>query len=102
VFQSDEGHAARSKSHRSSEVQIHVAHRIAWASINTVQLAVRESSGNTRSDSAGRPLPLHVPDPRPFRDSMIAATAREHGFGVVTRNVGDFADAGVQLVNPFA
>jgi predicted nucleic acid-binding protein len=45
---------------------------------------------------------LHVPDPRPFRDSMIAATAMEHGFSVVTRNVGDFADAGVQLVNPFA
>jgi hypothetical protein len=31
---------------------------------------------------------------RPFRDSMIAATAMEHGFSVVTRNVGDFADAG--------
>jgi toxin FitB len=45
---------------------------------------------------------LHVPDPRSFRDSMIAATAIEHGFTVVTRNVGDFAGAGVQLVDPFA
>ena len=45
---------------------------------------------------------LHVPDPRSFRDSMIAATALEHRFAVVTRNVGDFAGADVTLVNPFA
>jgi predicted nucleic acid-binding protein len=45
---------------------------------------------------------LHVPDPRSFRDSMIAATALEHGFIVVTRNTADFAGAGVQLVDPFA
>ena len=45
---------------------------------------------------------LHVPDPQSFRDSMIAATALEHGFTVATRNVSDFAGAGVQLVNPFA
>jgi toxin FitB len=45
---------------------------------------------------------LHVPDPQSFRDSMIAATALEHAFTVATRNVGGFAGAGVQLVNPFA
>src|SRR3984957_17415077 len=33
---------------------------------------------------------LHVPDPQPMRDSLIAATALVHGMTVITRNVGDF------------
>ncbi len=33
---------------------------------------------------------------------MIAATAIEHDFTMVTRNVSDFADTGVALVNPWA
>ena len=44
---------------------------------------------------------LHVPDPRSERDAMIAATALEHRFAVVTRNVSDFAGTGVALVNPW-
>lgn len=44
---------------------------------------------------------LHVPNPRSERDAMIAATAIEHSFTVVTRNVSDFADTGVGLVNPW-
>jgi len=44
---------------------------------------------------------LRVPDPRPDRDALIAATALEHGFTVVTRNVVDFAGTGVELLNPF-
>jgi predicted nucleic acid-binding protein len=35
-------------------------------------------------------------------DLAIAATALEHGLTVVTRNVSDFARAGVATVNPFA
>ena len=37
----------------------------------------------------------------PLKDSMIAATARTHGFTVATRNVRDFATAGVKVLNPF-
>ena len=37
----------------------------------------------------------------PIKDSLIAATAIEHGLAVVTRNVSDFRGAGVPLVNPF-
>ncbi len=44
---------------------------------------------------------LHVPDPRPVRDGLIAATAIVHGMTVVTRNVIDFASAGVPIVNPW-
>lgn len=44
---------------------------------------------------------LHVPDRRSDRDAMIAATAMEHGFTVVTRNISDFLETGVPLVNPW-
>ncbi|MGA2953193.1 MAG: type II toxin-antitoxin system VapC family toxin, partial [Caulobacteraceae bacterium] len=49
---------------------------------------------------ARRCAALHVPDPRPERDALIAATALMHGLTVVTRNVGDFQPMGVALLNP--
>ncbi len=51
---------------------------------------------------ARRCAALHVPDPRPERDALIAATALVHGLTVVTRNVGDFEPMGVGLLNPWA
>jgi hypothetical protein len=36
-----------------------------------------------------------------FEDAMIAATARVHGLQVVTRNVKDFKDFGVDVINPY-
>jgi predicted nucleic acid-binding protein len=44
---------------------------------------------------------LHIPDPRSERDALIAATALVHGMTVVTRNVSDFAETGVNLHNPW-
>ena len=44
---------------------------------------------------------MHVPNPRPHRDTWITATALVHGMTVVTRNVKDFEYAGVQLLNPW-
>lgn len=38
----------------------------------------------------------------PLLDSMIAATALEHGLTVATRNVRDFEQTGVRVVDPFA
>jgi predicted nucleic acid-binding protein len=37
----------------------------------------------------------------PVTDSLIAASARQYGLIVATRNIADYKFAGVRLVNPF-
>lgn len=49
---------------------------------------------------ARRSARLHVPDPRPLRDGLVAATALVHSMTVVTRNLADFEPTGVPLLNP--
>jgi tRNA(fMet)-specific endonuclease VapC len=46
-----------------------------------------------RLDKMGRPIPAI--------DSLIAASALHGDFVLVTRNLSDFADTGVQLLNPW-
>jgi toxin FitB len=50
---------------------------------------------------ATRCAALHVPNPRPERDALLAATALTYGFTMVTRNRSDFASLGVKLLNPW-
>jgi len=50
---------------------------------------------------AQRCAKLHIPNPRSDRDAVIAATALVHGMTVVTRNVSDFNQTGVELFNPW-
>lgn len=45
-------------------------------------------------ERAGKPISVE--------DAMIAATARAFGVAVVTRNIADFEDCGVHVVNPWA
>ncbi len=50
---------------------------------------------------ARRSAALHAPDPKPYRDAFIAATALVHGMTLVTRNISDFRGTGVSLINPW-
>ena len=50
---------------------------------------------------AQRCAKLHVPDPGAERDTLIAATALVHGMTIVTRNVMDFEQTGVKILNPW-
>lgn len=71
----------------------------AW--FDAVRFAFRARILPFTGDAALRCAAMHVPDPKDYRDSMIAATAMEHGFTLVTRNVADFAGIGVKLLNPW-
>lgn len=52
---------------------------------------------------ARRAALLHVPDPAPFRDALIGATALVNHMTVVTRNVNDFkAFDGLEILNPWS
>lgn len=44
---------------------------------------------------------MNVPDPLPVVDGLLAATARVFGLTLITRNVADVKDTGVELVDPF-
>lgn len=67
--------------------------------------SIRESFGervvSLTVDDWRRCADLHVPDPRPLRDSLIAATALRRGLIVVTRNVRDFDVPGLVALDPW-
>jgi len=51
---------------------------------------------------ARRAAALHVPDPAPFRDALLGATALVGAMTVVTRNSKDFERFdGLHVVNPW-
>ena len=52
--------------------------------------------------TAGICARLHIPDRAPENDSWIAATAKQHGLTLATRNVKDMRHAGIKLFDPFA
>jgi toxin FitB len=50
---------------------------------------------------ARRSAAFYVPDPRPIRDSLIAATSVVHAMTMVTRNDADFQLPEVKVLNPW-
>jgi toxin FitB len=45
---------------------------------------------------------LQIPNPRPHLDALIAATAIVHQLKLATRNIRDFEDIDLDVVNPWA
>lgn len=72
----------------------------AWLQGN-VRLAFQDRILAVDDSVAVRSAALHVADPKPFRDGLIAATALVHGMTLVTRNTSDFVHTGVPLLDPW-
>ena len=68
------------------------------ATVRAFEGRVLPFTGNTAALCAA----LHIPDPRPERDAMIAASALEHRMTLVTRNTSNFAPMGLHVLDPFA
>lgn len=60
-----------------------------------IDLSVAERWGTLTADAEKRGAPI------PVIDSLIAATALEHGLSIATRNVRDFERCGAICVNPW-
>lgn len=58
--------------------------------------AIAECWGKLEAKRQRLGMPLNT------ADGQIAATALEHGLTVVTRNVSDFRELGVEILDPFA
>lgn len=58
-----------------------------------VPAAHRYAAVVSRRQAIGRPIPV--------ADAMIAAICLEHGSQLATRNVKDFAEIGIDIVNPW-
>jgi predicted nucleic acid-binding protein len=60
-----------------------------------IDLAVADRWGLLTADAKRRGQPLST------IDALLAATALNHGLTIVSRNVSDFANAQVQILNPW-
>ena len=52
-------------------------------------------------DTARLAAEFHVPDPAPYYDALIAASAKVHNYTIATRNTKDFARFAVATINPW-
>jgi hypothetical protein len=70
----------------------------AWADLVAASYSVLPMDGETFRTWARL---MHRKSDTFYEDAMIAATAIVHQLTVVTRNIADFADFNVTLLNPF-
>jgi toxin FitB len=73
-----------------------------WFADGVKRLRVLDMDSDTAKAWAGLLAELkHKGRVMPVKDSLIAATARQYRLAIATRNVDDYRNAGIVLVNPF-
>lgn len=80
--------------------QERLAHKTAWYDEVTTRFADRLEPIDLAVAEKWAEVSVRFPSLRDA-DKAIAATALARGYGVATRNLGDFRQAGLRLVNPF-
>ncbi len=68
---------------------------------NQVLLAFEDRILDVNTQVARVAASFHVPNPAPFADALIAATALANSMTVVTRNETDFKQLEVRIINPW-
>ena len=92
------GIAVLPKSKRRTELETAMAAVISTLGTNVLAIGEREArqAANFRAEARKQGRVLHLPD------ALIAATAKENGLTLATRNVADFDYLGVAIVDPWA
>ncbi len=91
------GTALLPKGRRRTELEIAMAAVISTLGDNILAIGESEAklAANLRADARMQGRALDLPD------ALIAATAKEHGLTLATRNIFDFDYLGVDVINPW-
>ncbi len=92
------GTALLPKGRRRAELETAMAAVISTLGYNVLAIGESEArlAANLRVDARKQGRVLHLPD------ALIAATAKENGLTLATRNVSDFDYLGVAVIDPWA
>jgi predicted nucleic acid-binding protein len=97
VHELEFGIARLPKGKKRAVLEAKVAHALTQYKERVLPITHREAleAALMRAEARGRGRALHL------ADALIAATAKEHGLTLATRNVCDFDHLGIDVVNPW-
>jgi predicted nucleic acid-binding protein len=98
VHELEFGIAGLPKGKKRAVLETKIAHALNRYRDRILPLTRREAleSALMRAKARGRRRVLHLPD------ALIAATAKEHGLTLATRNISDFDYLGIDVVDPWS
>ncbi len=97
VHELEFGIARLPKGKRRAALEAKIAHALTRYKDSILPITRREAreSALMRAEARGQGRVLDLPD------ALIAATAKEHGLTLATRNISDFDHLGIDVVDPW-